>query len=85
MRSASLVIPKRGNDMIHYLIGKVDTVIGLLHLVGLIKQRASFEGSENHATMELQQPGGVSSQFWTLYTTEFVYFITLTCKEAYAY
>ena len=71
--------------MIHYSIRKVGTVTGLLHLVGLVKQRAFFEESENHATMELQQPGGVSSQFSTPYTTEFVYFIMLTCKEAYAY
>ena len=71
--------------MIHYSIRKVDTVMGLLHLVGLIKQRAFFEGSENHATTELQQPGGVSSQFSTPYTTKFVYFIMLTHKEAYAY
>ena len=71
--------------MIHYSIRKVGTVTGLLHLVGLIKQRAFFEESENHATTELQQPGGVSSQFSTPYTTEFVYFIMLTRKEAYAY
>ena len=71
--------------MIHYSIRKVDTVTRLLHLVGLIKERASFEKSENYATMELQQPGGVSSQFLTPYTTKFAYFIMLTCKEAYAY
>ena len=71
--------------MIHYLIRKVDTVTRLLHLVGLIKQRASFEESENYATTELQQPGGVSSQFSTPYTTEFAYFIMLTRKEMYAY
>ena len=71
--------------MIHYLIRKVDTVTGLLHLVGLIKQRAFFEESENLATMELQQPGGVSSQFSTPYTIKFAYFIMLTRKEVYAY
>ena len=49
--------------MIHYSIRKVDTVTRLLHLVGLIRQRAFFEESENHVTTELQQPGGVSSQF----------------------
>ena len=59
--------------------------MGLFHLVGLIKQRAFFKEPENHATTELQQPGGVSSQFSTPYTTEFVYFIMLTRKEAYAY
>ena len=35
--------------MIHYSIRKVDTVTGLLHLIGLVKQRAFFEESENHA------------------------------------
>ena len=70
--------------MIHYSIRKVDTVMRLLHLIGLVKQRASFEEPENHATTELQQPGGVSSQFSTPYTTEFAYFIMLTRKEVYA-
>ena len=70
--------------MIHYSIRKVGTVTGLLHPIGLLKQRAFFK-SENHATTELQQPVGVSSQFSTPYTTEFVYFIMLTRKEAYAY
>ena len=83
-RSASLVIPKRGNDKIHYSIRKIGTVTGLLYPVGLVKQRAFFK-SENHATTELQQPGGVSSQFSTPCTTEFVYFIMLTRKEAYVY
>ena len=71
--------------MIHYSIRKVDTVMRLLHLVGLVKQRASFKESENYATTELQQPGGVSSQFSTPYTTEFAYFTMLTHKEAFAY
>ena len=71
--------------MIHYLIRQVDTVMGLLHLVGLTKQRAFFEESENHATTELQQSGGVSSQFLTPHTTQFAYFIMLTRKEAYPY
>ena len=62
--------------MIHYSIRKIGTVTGLLHLVGLVKQRAFFE-SENHATMELQQPGAVSSQFSTPYTTEFVYYVDM--------
>ena len=43
--------------MIHYSIRKVGTVTGLLHLVGLVKQKASSNKSENHATTELQQPG----------------------------
>ena len=59
--------------------------MGLLHLVSLVKQRAFFKESENHATTELQQPGGVSSPFSTTYMTEFVYFTMLTLKEAYAY
>ena len=71
--------------MIHYSIRKVGTVTRLLHLIGLVKQRAFFEESKNHATTELQQPGGVSFQFLTPYTTKFVYFIMLTRKEVYAY
>ena len=85
MRSASLVIPKRGNDMIHYSIRKVGTVTGLLHLIGLVKQKASSNKSENHATTELQQPGGVSSQFSTPCAIEFAHFTMMTLKEADAY
>ena len=59
--------------------------MGLLHLVDLVKQRPFFKEPENHATTELQQPWGVSSQFLTPYTTEFIYFIMLTPKEACAY
>ena len=70
--------------MIHYSIRKVDTVMRLLHLVGLVKQRASFEEPE---TMPPQSCNnlGECSQFSTPYTTEFAYFIMLTRKEAYAY
>ena len=57
----------------------------LLHLTGLVNQEASFNESENHATTELQQPGGVSSQFLTPYAIEFGHFITVTLKEADAY
>ena len=49
--------------MIHYLIRKVGTVMGLLHLIGLVKQKASSNESENHATTELQQPGGCLPNF----------------------
>ena len=71
--------------MIHYSIRKVGTVTGLLHLVGLVKQKASSNKSENHATTELQQPGGVSSQFSTPCAIEFVHFSMMTFKEADAY
>ena len=57
----------------------------LLHLTGLVKQVASFDESENHATMELQQPGGVSSQFLTPYVIEFGHFTMVTLEEADAY
>ena len=57
----------------------------LLHLTGLVKQVASFDESENHATMELQQPGGVSSQFLTPYVIEFGHFTMMTLKEVIAY
>ena len=46
----------------------------LLHLTGLVKQVASFDESENHATTELKQPGGVSSQFSTPYAIKFGHF-----------
>ena len=85
MRSALLVIPKRGNGMIHYSIRKVGIMTGLLHLVGLVKQNASSNESENHATTELQQPGGVSSQFSTSCAIEFAYFTMMTLKEVDAY
>ena len=65
MRPASLVTPKRGMAGFIIQSGKIDTMTELLHLVGLVKQKASFNESENHATTELQQPGGVSSQFLT--------------------
>ena len=71
--------------MIHYSIRKVGTATGLLHLVGLVKQKASSNKSENHATTELQQPGGVSSQFLTPCAIEFAHFTMMTLKEAYAY
>ena len=61
--------------MIHYSIRKIGTVTELLHLVGLVKQKASFKESENHATTELQQPGGVSSQFLTPCTELFKKFL----------
>ena len=71
--------------MIHYSIRKVGTVTGLLHLIGLVKQKASSNKSENHATMELQQPGGVSSQFLTPCAIKFAHFTMMTLKEADAY
>ena len=71
--------------MIHYSIRKVGTVTGLLHLIGLVKQKASSNESENHATMELQQPGGVSSQFSTPCAIEFAHFTMMTLKEVDAY
>ena len=71
--------------MIRYSIRKVGTVTGLLHLVGLVKQKASSNESENHATMELQQPGGVSSQFSTPCAIKFAHFTIMTLKEADAY
>ena len=40
---------------------------------------------KNHATTELQQPGGVSSQFSTPHAIEFGHFIAVTPKEADAY
>ena len=40
---------------------------------------------KNHATTELQQPGGVSSQFSTPYVIEFGHFTMVTLKEADAY
>ena len=57
----------------------------LLHLTGLVKQVASFDKSENLATMELQQPGVVSSQFLTPYAIKFGYFTAMTLEEADAY
>ena len=75
----------KGNDRIYYSIREIDTVMELLHLVSLVKQEASFNKSENHATMELQQPGGVSSQFSIPYMIEFGHFITVTLKEVDAY
>ena len=57
----------------------------LLHFIGLVKQKASFNESENHATTELQQPGGVSSQFSTPDAIKFAYFTMVTFKEADAY
>ena len=57
----------------------------LLHLTGLVKQVASFDKSENHATTELQQPGGVSSQFLTPHAIEFGHFTMMTLEEADAY
>ena len=57
----------------------------LLHLTGLVKQVASFDESENHATTELQQPGGVSSQFLTPYVIKFGHFTMMTLEEADAY
>ena len=70
--------------MIHYSIRKVGTATGLLHLIGLVKQKASSNESENHA-MELQQPGGVSSQCLTPCAIEFAHFTMMTLKEAYAH
>ena len=57
----------------------------LLHLIGLVKQKATFNESENHATTELQQPGGVSSQFSTPDAIKFAHFTMVTLKEADAY
>ena len=57
----------------------------LLHLTGLVKKVASFNESENLATTELQQPGGVSYQFLTLYAIKFGHFTMMTLKEADAY
>ena len=57
----------------------------LLHLVCLVKQKASFDESENHATMELQQLGGTSSQFLTPDVIKFAHFTMVTLKEADAY
>ena len=57
----------------------------LLHLTGLVKQEASFNESENHATTELQQPWGVSSQFLTPYAIKFGHFIVVTLEEAGTY
>ena len=71
--------------MIHYLIRKVGTVMGLLHLVGPVKQKASSNESENHATTELQQTGGVSSQFLTPCAIEFAHFTMMTLKQVDAY
>ena len=71
--------------MIHYSIRKVGIVTGLLHIVGRVKQKASSNESENHATMELQQPGGVFSQFSTPCAIEFAHFTMMTLKEADAY
>ena len=73
--------------MIHYSIRKVDTVMGLLHLVGLVKQRAVF-GEKVRKTMPPQSCNNLGEclpNFRPPYTTEFAYFIMLTCKEAYAY
>ena len=71
--------------MFHYSIRKVGTVTGLLHLIGLVKQKASSNKSENHTTTELQQTGGVSSQFLTPCTIEFAHFTMMTLKEVDAY
>ena len=71
--------------MIHYSIRKVGTATGLLHLIGLVKQKASSNESENHATTELQQPGGVSSQFSTPCAIKFAHITMITLKEADAY
>ena len=57
----------------------------LLHLTGLVKQVASFDKSENHATTELQQHGGLSSQFLTTYAIEFGHSTTMTLEEADAH
>ena len=57
----------------------------LLHFVGLVKQKASFHEPENHATTELQQPGGVSSQFSTPDMIKFAHFTVVTLKEADAF
>ena len=64
---------------------KINTVMESLHFTGLVKQMASFNESENHATTELQQPEGVSSQFSTPYVIEFGHFTMITLKEADAY
>ena len=40
---------------------------------------------KNHATSELQQPGGVSSQFSTPYAIKFGHFTMVTLKEPDAY
>ena len=45
--------------MIHYSIRKVGTVMGLLHLVGLVKQKASSNESENHANRAATNWGSV--------------------------
>ena len=71
--------------MIHYLIRKVGIVTGLLHLIGLVKLKASSNKSENHATTELQQPGGVSSQFSTPCAIEFAHFTMMILQETDAY
>ena len=71
--------------MIHYSIRKVGTVMRLLHLIGLVKQKASSNESENHATTKLQQLGGVSSQFSTPCAIEFAHFTMMTLKEVDAY
>ena len=86
MRPASLVIPKRGNGRIYYSIKKqFDTMMQLLHLIGLVKQKASFDKPENHTTTELQQPGGVSSPFLTPDMIKFAHFTVKTLKEVDAY
>ena len=71
--------------MIHYSIRNVGTVMGLLYLIGLVKKKASSNESANHATTELQQPGGVSSQFSTPCAIKFAHFTMMTLKEADAY
>ena len=69
----------------NYSFRKINTVMELLHFTGLVKQVASFDESENHATTEPQQPGGVSSQFSTPYVIEFGHFTMVTLKEVDAY
>ena len=64
---------------------KFNIMMQLLHLGGLVKQKASFNKSENHSTMELQQPGGVSFQFLTPDAIKFAPFTVMTLKEVDAY
>ena len=59
----------------------IDTMTQLLHLVGLVKQMAAFHKPENHATTELQEPGGVSSPFSTPDMIKFAHFTVVTLKE----
>ena len=84
-RDQLLLLFLKGNDRICYSFKEINTATELLHLTGLVKQVAFFDESENLATTELQQPGGVSSQFSTPYAIEFDYFRALTLEEADAY